>query len=262
MGSENEMVAVPETAQLLGELLVWKPTYDDRVAPLLRTEARRRGADRWTGSDAENVIAFLLARLAPAQPDAQQGWIVSNGAGTKWRTWESGLSGWTEDREKATRYARREDAEAVHAEDDDAWRVEPYGAQRRQCLECEISAPGHKASCSRLEVGKLGLVAPSQPDDTRQGVDDRAAFRTASRGYGRAGTADMPDGPYMSMDDATEVYARLAAPSQREGAQEVAQAARAVLARWDGSSPEPMVALMDKLRAALTSAGENGEQGA
>jgi hypothetical protein len=39
--------------------------------------------------------------------------------------------------------------------------------------------------------------------------DARAAFREASRGYGRAGTADMPDGPYMSMDDAAEVYTRL-----------------------------------------------------
>lgn len=38
----------------------------------------------------------------------------------------------------------------------------------------------------------------------------RQKFRDASRGYGRAGTAEMTDGPYMSMDDAAAVYASLA----------------------------------------------------
>lgn len=37
----------------------------------------------------------------------------------------------------------------------------------------------------------------------------RAEFRKAAQGYGRAGTADLPGGPDMSMDDAAEVYARL-----------------------------------------------------
>lgn len=54
------------------------------------------------------------------------GWIVGNGAGTKWRCWVDGMPAWTTGRDKATRYARREDAEAVHHEDEDAWTVEPY----------------------------------------------------------------------------------------------------------------------------------------
>lgn len=46
----------------------------------------------------------------------------------------------------------------------------------------------------------------------------RRQFRDASRGHGRAGTAEMPDGPYMSMDDAAAVYACLATAAAASGA--------------------------------------------
>lgn len=68
-----------------------------------------------------------LARAAIAAMPAQ-GWIVGNGSGDCWRAWEDGFSVWTEDRSKAARYARREDAEAVHREDDDAWTIQLYAA--------------------------------------------------------------------------------------------------------------------------------------
>jgi hypothetical protein len=42
---------------------------------------------------------------------------------------------------------------------------------------------------------------------------------------------------------------------------EVERAARAVLARWDGSSPETMVALMDGLRAALATQPATSQEG-
>ncbi|MFC5509308.1 hypothetical protein [Bosea massiliensis] len=51
------------------------------------------------------------------------GWIVSNAKGDKFRCWGSFGPDWTEDRELATRYARRRDAESVHENDDDAWRI-------------------------------------------------------------------------------------------------------------------------------------------
>lgn len=95
----------------------------------------------WTGPDAEAGALAAYNRYAPAwnvylfsghprahpTPATPAGWIVSNANGDRWRTWEGGFSAWTDDREKATRYARLEDAEAVHAEDEDAWRIEPYG---------------------------------------------------------------------------------------------------------------------------------------
>lgn len=54
------------------------------------------------------------------------GWIVGSGDGKRFRHWEDGNPTWTDDRTKATRYARREDAEAVHREDEDAWSIQPY----------------------------------------------------------------------------------------------------------------------------------------
>ncbi|MFC0684911.1 hypothetical protein [Novosphingobium clariflavum] len=79
-------------------------------------------------ADAVKGATTVKASLRPAEP-AGAGWIVSNGNGDRWRTWNRGWSEWTAMRDHATRYARRADAEAVHSEDQDAWRVEPYAAE-------------------------------------------------------------------------------------------------------------------------------------
>lgn len=70
---------------------------------------------------------LVLMRYIQEQSE-EQGFIVANGAGDRWRTWDQGNPAWTDDRDKATRYHRREDAEAVHAEDEDAWRIEPFAS--------------------------------------------------------------------------------------------------------------------------------------
>jgi len=54
------------------------------------------------------------------------GWIVGDADGTRWRTWCDLGPMWTTNRDAATRYARRCDAELVHAADDDAWMITPY----------------------------------------------------------------------------------------------------------------------------------------
>lgn len=64
-------------------------------------------------------LAACVMRLRPAR-----GWVVREGRNGRFRTWEDGWSSWTADPARATYYARREDAEAVHAEDEDAWCVE------------------------------------------------------------------------------------------------------------------------------------------
>lgn len=58
----------------------------------------------------------------------KSGWIVASGDGKRFRTWKNGWSDWTENRDEATRYARRCDAEAVHKEDEDAWSITPFAA--------------------------------------------------------------------------------------------------------------------------------------
>ncbi len=55
-----------------------------------------------------------------------RGYIVGNGDRTKWRAWINGLPAWVDDPAEATRYGFRSDANAVHAEDEDAWCVVKY----------------------------------------------------------------------------------------------------------------------------------------
>lgn len=65
----------------------------------------------------------------PAEPELF-GWIVGNGSGDKWRGWDQvGNPCWVDDRDAATRYYRRADAETVHREDEDAWSIEHYGPE-------------------------------------------------------------------------------------------------------------------------------------
>lgn len=69
-----------------------------------------------------------------AQP-LNQGWVIGDGGGKHWRAWQNGLPKWTSDRALATRYHRREDAEAAHLEDDDAWVVVPYEVAVKSAIE-------------------------------------------------------------------------------------------------------------------------------
>jgi hypothetical protein len=74
----------------------------------------------------EDANAALAALSLPPLGEGEAGWIVGNGAGTMWRKWTGLGPTWTDSRDQATRYARRQDAEAVHEADEDAWTVELY----------------------------------------------------------------------------------------------------------------------------------------
>lgn len=71
----------------------------------------------------EQAFAQLFTRFG-ADRDAA-GWVVMDGPAKRFRCWQDGFSSWTHSLALATRYARREDAEAVHFHDDDAWRIVP-----------------------------------------------------------------------------------------------------------------------------------------
>jgi hypothetical protein len=91
--------------------------------------------DRITGGFAVGALdrrtaLRAMAAAFDAGAAATDGWIVGNAAGDQWRAWGFAGSVWTPDRDKAVRYARREDAEAVHEHDEDAWRVVPYAKAR------------------------------------------------------------------------------------------------------------------------------------
>jgi len=90
-------------------------------------------AEEWQAHTEADRAAFLeqYRAAAIASPADLRGWVVKSGDGRRFRTWRDGFSAWTDDCECATRYARRQDAEAVHKEDEDAWFVVPFPALAR-----------------------------------------------------------------------------------------------------------------------------------
>lgn len=105
------------------------------VLPLAVCEIVRLGRINRRLTERNAAQGTALAMLAERGHRAVQviddsgregGWIVASADGLRFRMWETGWPRWTDDRQLATRYARREDAEAVHSEDEDAWRVEPF----------------------------------------------------------------------------------------------------------------------------------------
>ena len=92
--------------------------------------AELRGSTKYTDpqqkSNCLDKAQAILSKAASFTKNAVPfGWVVMNGDGTQYRTWKDGWSAWTDHREEATRYARRQDAEAVHSEDEDAWFIVP-----------------------------------------------------------------------------------------------------------------------------------------
>ena len=116
------------------------------VMPLGLVEIIRIGRLNRQLAERNAVQAALLADRWPVAPlekpsrsiAHEGGWIVTSADGLRFRMWETGFPRWTDRRADATRYARREDAEAVHSEDEDAWRVIPFNegrAERRAAVE-------------------------------------------------------------------------------------------------------------------------------
>ena len=98
------------------------------VAPTIVAALNSTAADalnHWKALARYNGNA-LVRNAAASSPPTSAGWIVGNVNADRWRTWATTGPEWTDDRDKATRYARRVDAEAVHLADEDAWRIEPY----------------------------------------------------------------------------------------------------------------------------------------
>lgn len=104
----------------------FKPTFNDHLPVPMRHNPT--GTNLFDYVQAKAMVMHMLE----GAPSDQGGWIVGNGDGTKWRTWGAMGPEWTTDRNTATRYYRREDAEAVHRDDEDAWTIVPFGDQAPQ----------------------------------------------------------------------------------------------------------------------------------
>ncbi|MCG7507105.1 hypothetical protein [Mesorhizobium retamae] len=118
-----------EPAQPMAWRYRWVYPNTGRPTPWALTEnkmvAKQRENEGW---EVEPLYATPVSPT-PATVEAathEYAWIVGSGDRKRWRIWTDGMPAWTENREQATRFARREDAEAVHREDEDAWTIIPY----------------------------------------------------------------------------------------------------------------------------------------
>lgn len=109
----------------------------DFVADCLRSYARilRDGLIDGAGHYFPVNIDEAAEGLEEVGTGDRCGWIVTSGDGLSFRTWLDGVPSWTANREEATRYARRCDAEAVHKEDEDAWCVVPFADEDLEVRE-------------------------------------------------------------------------------------------------------------------------------
>lgn len=104
----------------------------DVIRVMTSTFRARNGRD--VGIEAEDgekcfiVHSDQMFALEAALKAETVGFIVADGNHDRFRCWQAEGSAWTEDKKKAVVFARRQDAEAVHAEDEDAWAILPVTA--------------------------------------------------------------------------------------------------------------------------------------
>lgn len=102
----------------------WHPTPQWLLAVWDHEKAARRDF-------ALTDIGF--APKAALEAEAAAGYVIANGAGDRWRALNGfGMPTWTAELSEAFRCARREDAEAMAREDEDAWRILSYAEAQRE----------------------------------------------------------------------------------------------------------------------------------
>jgi hypothetical protein len=164
------------------------------------------------------------------------GWIIANADETAFRAWHMGPI-WTDSRDKALRFARREDAETFAREDEDAWKILPVGvvtekavADAMQSAWDEICSdtgchpldiehegrklffkPSHWARLTALRLDGLQLSTLSQSNAVMvaalRGLSSAAenfkAYAEGEYGVGR-GSADEDDHNITDLDATIE----------------------------------------------------------
>lgn len=111
-------------------------TISQAAADVIRviTSTFRAGNGRVVGIEADDgekcfiVHSDQIFALEAALKAETVGFIVANGNQDKFRRWDAEGPAWTEIKKKAVLFVRREDAEAVFAEDEDAWAILPVTA--------------------------------------------------------------------------------------------------------------------------------------
>lgn len=116
----------------------------------------------------------IAARQPVAEPVCSGGFAVSNGSGEKYMAWGQVGSEWTADRSAALWLVRRADAEALAAENEDAWSILPVE-------RCALPPSGWACTLAECHEGPCPTIAapPAQAVDLPYSLDaDPAGIRS------------------------------------------------------------------------------------
>ena len=125
---------------------------EDHLTDRSATTYDRTIADRWR---AKGWPVSPLYAAPPAQPVGEPvcsgGFVISNGSGEKYMAWGQVGPEWTADRSAALWLVRRADAEALAAENEDAWSILPVErcALPPNGWACTLAA-GHEGPCPTI----------------------------------------------------------------------------------------------------------------
>lgn len=128
----------------------------------------------------DGVVEVLDRTVFAAPTEEFPGWIIGNAAETEWRRWGDAGPEWTPHRDQALRFARRGDAEAFAAEDDDAWKLvrhPPVDETRQRDID-EIAAVRRRARAAE--------------EDWQAAVAERDHLRAENRDLRERDTAPVP----------------------------------------------------------------------
>jgi|GEM_PF-1952698 len=148
-----------ELAELKAALAARQPvTMDDALAV---GDGTLHGAiDHWQ-ERALRAEADLAARQPAGEPVCSGGFVITNGSGEKYMAWGQVGPEWTADRSAALWLVRRADAEALAAENEDAWSILPVDrcALPPNGWACTLAA-GHEGPCPTIAGPTAQAVDP------------------------------------------------------------------------------------------------------
>jgi hypothetical protein len=105
----------------------------DRTADHLQQAIDRVRASRtdlgYGATRLAELAGIVMQEWATIEPALRHrafvAWIIANGSGDKFRTWNDFGPAWTANQAEALHFARRVDADKLAAEDEDAWLILP-----------------------------------------------------------------------------------------------------------------------------------------
>ncbi|OUL17292.1 hypothetical protein B0X78_00230 [bacterium AM6] len=112
--------------QPVGKIVAWQhcgENHEHMVISDSRKKALKEGETEKGIRKIDAAYSIPLVRQPVGEPVCSGGFVISNGSGEKYMAWGQVGPEWTADRSAALWLVRRADAEALAAENEDAWSI-------------------------------------------------------------------------------------------------------------------------------------------